>query len=67
MSDDNHDHEQHKPFQWHSGEFAALAIALAVLAVLVLATVAFGLGGLITVMLGATVAGFVLITILSRG
>lgn len=67
MSDDDHDHEQHTPFKWHSGEFAALAIALAVLAMLVLATVAFGLGGLITVMLGATAASFVIITILSRG
>ena len=64
MSDD---HEQHRPFHWRREELGALALALAVLAVLAGATLIFGFGGLITVMLLLVAGAFAAMIWISLG
>lgn len=64
MSDE---HEEHKPFRWRSDELLALAVPLVVLAVAVVATLAFGFAGLIATFLVLVLVAFVMLTLLSRG
>ena len=67
MSENDDHHEKHRPFHWTSEELGALALVLGILALLVIVTVAFGIGGLITAMVAATAVTFVVLTVISRG
>lgn len=64
MADDD---ELHRPLHWRREELQALGLLVAVLAVLVLATVAFGFAGLITVMLTLVATAFALLVWISFG